>query len=76
MSDDRELLTEVDSIGSDRADTPLERFESGREVAKAAAYSWGRIAELDGFTDDSASTLFDRMLEAGVYKDLRNHESE
>lgn len=66
-----ELLTAIDGIGDDRADRLLEALGSGREVAVCACSAWSELAAVDGISEARARTLFDAMLEAEVYEDLR-----
>lgn len=67
------LLIEVDGIGEDRARNLLFHFGSGRKVAQSACRHWGEITNVNGFTDEKAKTMFDRMIDAGVFYDLRGY---
>ena len=63
-----DLLTQVEGIGEVRARALLEHFETHGAVCRAATSGWARITAVDGFTDESAKTLFDRLQAAGVYE--------
>lgn len=72
-STDHELLTEIDGVGETRARALLRHFGEGSEVAKSACRYWHEITKVEGFTEASAKTMFDRMQEAGVFYDLRGY---
>ena len=71
---DQELLQEVDGIGPKRSENLISRFGDGREVAQAATSAFGRVAETEGISMDTASNMFDRMSEAGVKDELRSRQ--
>ena len=66
-----DLLTRVEGVGEERANTLLNHFDSGSNVAIAASHGWGEIAQLDGFSEESAQDLFHRMIDADVYDQLK-----
>lgn len=70
---DHELLTEIDGIGPETANSLLEHFGSGKEVAQSACRYWGELLEVDGFTEDRAKNLFYDMKDAEVFHDLRGY---
>lgn len=69
----RDLLTRIDGIGPDTANKLLAHFGSGRKVAQAACRYWGELVEVDGITEEKAREMFDQMLEADVFHDLRGY---
>jgi hypothetical protein len=69
---DKELLQEVDGIGPKRSESLLSKFGEGGEVARAATSAFGRVADTEGVSEDTAREMFDRMGEAGVRDDLKN----
>ena len=70
---DANLLTEIDGIGTERANRLLAHFGSGRKVAQSACRYWGAIVEIDGFSESEAKNLFHKMTDAGVFYDLRGY---
>lgn len=70
---DHELLTQINGIGEQRANNLLNYFGSGERVAKSACRYWGEITNVDGFTEDEAKTLFDKMKDENVFHDLRGY---
>ena len=72
MMEAYELLLDIDGIGASKAHALLTAFGNGRTVARKASGAWGEIADVDGFSRDSARGLFHEMTEAGVYCDLLN----
>lgn len=63
-----DLLTQVEGVGETRARALLERFETHGAVCRAATSYWAAVAEVPGFTEERAKTLFDRLRDAGVYE--------
>jgi hypothetical protein len=69
---DKELLQEVEGIGPKRSESLLSKFGGGGEVARAATSAFGRVADTEGVSEDTARDMFDRMDDAGVREDLRD----
>jgi len=69
---DKELLQEVEGIGPKRSESLLSKFGSGGEVASAATSAFGRFADTEGVSEDTARDMFDRMGDAGVREELRD----
>lgn len=76
MTDGKQLLLDVDGIGSGRADALLDHFGHGHWVAESACRYWGEVAKVEGFTEESARELFDKMQDAGVWDNLHDMELE
>lgn len=64
---DKRALMAVQGITSTRADALLDTFGSLYDVSSSACGSYAGIAEVDGISMETAATLFDRMIDAGVY---------
>lgn len=71
---DRELLQEVEGIGPKRSENLISRFGDGREVERAATSAFGRLADTEGISEDTARDMFDRMGEAGVRDELKSRQ--
>jgi len=70
----KELLCRVDGLSQSKVDALLDHFGHGYWVAQSACRYWGEIAKIDGFSEDAAKSLFDKMQDADVWLEL-NDES-
>lgn len=69
---DKEVLQRVEGIGPKRSEALVERFGSGRQVEQAVSSGFGKVAETEGISSDTAKELFGRFNDAGVRNELKD----